>query len=502
MRRAQTRNCSIAAARNVSPAASITVRPSALNLAASLPIVVVLPEPLTPTTRMTNGCLPASIASGRATGSSARSTSAARIALTSSGVDALLVAPARDRLADAGRRAEAEIGLDQDVLELVERSGVELALGEDVGDAAPDARSTSARGRPRGAGASSASARDGAAATARPAIGAGASRSSRRAAAPPQPARPAGPPNQRRMQAGFRFLVVVLAQRVHPFGRRLRGRGPRLAYLCPHDAGRNKSAPALSRWIDAGHRQAGGRRRPSRARRAARASRTISTPCDSACRASPRSRIGSTATPPAASCSDAIIKRWKNWGSCSSRARSRKTYWAVVAGAPEAESGRDRPGPRPARRQARLVDEGRSEGPARADALARQRARRMARRADRVAGTRAADRAHPPIAGPLRLPGLADPRRRDLWRGAPTLRCNCWRARSSCRCRRPSRRSRSRRPPRRTCWRRSRPAASRAIRRASSRSRRLSERETGAGPQPRPTRRSGRSRGDPARRRL
>ncbi len=45
----------MAAARKVSPATSITLLPSARNLAASLPIVVVLPEPLTPATRMTNG---------------------------------------------------------------------------------------------------------------------------------------------------------------------------------------------------------------------------------------------------------------------------------------------------------------------------------------------------------------------------------------------------------------------------------------------------------------
>ena len=49
----QTCSCSIAAARNVSPAASITERPSARSFAASLPMVVVLPEPFTPTIRMT-----------------------------------------------------------------------------------------------------------------------------------------------------------------------------------------------------------------------------------------------------------------------------------------------------------------------------------------------------------------------------------------------------------------------------------------------------------------
>ena len=49
----------MAAARNVSPAASTTLLPSPENLAVSLPMVVVLPEPLTPTTRMTNGFLAA-----------------------------------------------------------------------------------------------------------------------------------------------------------------------------------------------------------------------------------------------------------------------------------------------------------------------------------------------------------------------------------------------------------------------------------------------------------
>ena len=55
LRSAQTASCSTAAARNVSPAASITESPSPLRRRASLPIVVVLPEPFTPTTRITYG---------------------------------------------------------------------------------------------------------------------------------------------------------------------------------------------------------------------------------------------------------------------------------------------------------------------------------------------------------------------------------------------------------------------------------------------------------------
>ena len=48
-------------------------------------MVVVLPEPLTPTTRMTNGFFAASIMSGCATPASTFSISAATTALTSAG---------------------------------------------------------------------------------------------------------------------------------------------------------------------------------------------------------------------------------------------------------------------------------------------------------------------------------------------------------------------------------------------------------------------------------
>ena len=74
----------MAAARNVSPAASITERPSSRSLAASLPMVVVLPEPLTPTTSTTKG-FSAPMTNGFATGASTFSTSAATTTFTSSG---------------------------------------------------------------------------------------------------------------------------------------------------------------------------------------------------------------------------------------------------------------------------------------------------------------------------------------------------------------------------------------------------------------------------------
>ena len=89
VRSPQTFNCSMAAARNVSPAASITLRPSPENFDASLPIVVVLPEPLTPTIRITNGFLSASITNGFATADSTFSTSVATTVFTSSAEIAL-----------------------------------------------------------------------------------------------------------------------------------------------------------------------------------------------------------------------------------------------------------------------------------------------------------------------------------------------------------------------------------------------------------------------------
>ena len=67
---AQTSSCSAAAARKVSAAHRRTERPSAVHPAASLPIVVVLPAPFTPTTKTTHGRAekaagPAGLASAR-----------------------------------------------------------------------------------------------------------------------------------------------------------------------------------------------------------------------------------------------------------------------------------------------------------------------------------------------------------------------------------------------------------------------------------------------------
>ena len=63
-RSAQTRSCSMAAARKVSPAAKVTWAPSSVRRLASLPMVVVLPVPLTPATRITKGFLLSSTRNG------------------------------------------------------------------------------------------------------------------------------------------------------------------------------------------------------------------------------------------------------------------------------------------------------------------------------------------------------------------------------------------------------------------------------------------------------
>ena len=133
------------------------------------------------------------------------------------------------------------------------------------------------------------------------------------------------------------------------------------------DPRRDGGAPALSRRADAGDRQAGRASRCIAGRRAARAWRIISTRCASGCRARRRSRTGSTATPPAASCSAAIARRWRELGKLFKIRRVGKTYWAVVEGAPATDEGTHRPAARPARRNARLVDEARSARPAGGD---------------------------------------------------------------------------------------------------------------------------------------
>ena len=83
VRSPQTPNCSMAAARKVSPAANRTERPSSIICFASFPMVVVLPVPFTPTTNTICG-EPPSIFSGSATGSKIAAISSASNPRTSS----------------------------------------------------------------------------------------------------------------------------------------------------------------------------------------------------------------------------------------------------------------------------------------------------------------------------------------------------------------------------------------------------------------------------------
>ena len=152
----------------------------------------------------------------------------------------------------------------------------------------------------------------------------------------------------------------------------------------------------------------------------------------------PRWRIGSTAIPPAASCSAAIARRWPSSGSCSRPAASARPigpWWRAA----ERAGGPHRAAARPQGRDARLVDEARSRRPARDDDVdgagalcrgdgtrvghsrCRRRGSRPSRRCRRKsasphpAGARAAHRPHPSAAG-TRRHGMADPRRQCLWR--------------------------------------------------------------------------------------
>ncbi len=108
----QASSCSRAAARNVSPAASSTDRPSPCSHFASLPIEVVFPAPLTPATMITNG-LCAVTWNGRSSGARSRASSPANASFSADGVS-MRSWPARARsrsssLRVASRPASAEM---------------------------------------------------------------------------------------------------------------------------------------------------------------------------------------------------------------------------------------------------------------------------------------------------------------------------------------------------------------------------------------------------------
>ena len=89
LRPAHTASCSRAAARKVSAAASSTLQPASARWRVSLPMVVVLPAPLTPVTMITVG-LAAPIISGFCSGSSRSVMASASSAFTAAGSVALL----------------------------------------------------------------------------------------------------------------------------------------------------------------------------------------------------------------------------------------------------------------------------------------------------------------------------------------------------------------------------------------------------------------------------
>ena len=130
-------SCSTAAARNVSPAPSSTLFPSALNIAASLAIEVVLPAPLTPQTMITVGPLAAN-----RIGEASCFISSPSFAFQVRDDVLQLHDAAAEVLGDLGHnllgRDEAHVGLEQDRPHLVEKLVVDqppLALEEvaDVG---------------------------------------------------------------------------------------------------------------------------------------------------------------------------------------------------------------------------------------------------------------------------------------------------------------------------------------------------------------------------------
>ena len=125
-RLAQISSCSVAAARKVSPAASNTFLPSPTSCAASLPIVVVLPLPLTPITSRTNG-LAESKVSGRRVEREDLGAALAQERPDRVGVAQIL---ARQRGSDLLEQplagAHADVGGEQDLLDVVDDARIQL----------------------------------------------------------------------------------------------------------------------------------------------------------------------------------------------------------------------------------------------------------------------------------------------------------------------------------------------------------------------------------------
>ena len=140
VRSPQMRNCSMAAARNVSPGAERQALALGRELGGELADRGRLARSVDPHHQHHEGLLRRIDHEGDRDRRQDAFHLARQDGLDLLGVDALLVAAAAQSPGDAGRHGEAEIGLDQHVLEVVERRGVELALGEDADDPVLDRR--------------------------------------------------------------------------------------------------------------------------------------------------------------------------------------------------------------------------------------------------------------------------------------------------------------------------------------------------------------------------
>ena len=122
VRSPQICSCSIAAARNVSPAASITLKPSRTAMAAELAdgggLARAVDADDQDHVRACSALEPQRTRDRRQHLRRPRRPARRR---TSSGAISLSKRPCAERLGDARRRVDAEIGLDQQILELVER---------------------------------------------------------------------------------------------------------------------------------------------------------------------------------------------------------------------------------------------------------------------------------------------------------------------------------------------------------------------------------------------
>ena len=142
-RSAHVASCSAAAARNVSPAASSTRRPSPRCWLATLPIVVVLPTPLTPTNSHTLGLSSSdgSKCSSRSAPARRSCISACRASSSSSGSVISLALTRLAQLVEQLRRdADADVGPQQRLLEVLPRLLGDPAPAADAGEGAGQGR--------------------------------------------------------------------------------------------------------------------------------------------------------------------------------------------------------------------------------------------------------------------------------------------------------------------------------------------------------------------------